>query len=187
MLATQPEQLLSVDVASDVMPTLHRVRADIGRELHAAQDALLEAENEQSRQEEEALALREQKTALKEALDKEASAKESLAAEQAAELAEAKGRTESLERQMAEERGRAGQGVSDSRASLETARKELDDFTTETTRVRKQMWEQIGCSLDMLLDHKSFVEKQLASLKVHCEEKAEAMRPLLSDDVAALE
>lgn len=70
---------------------------------------------------------------------------------------------------------------------LSAAQRELDEFTEECARTKKKMVDQICSSLDMLMDHKNMVEKQLAGLKEYCAEKAENMRPLLTDDPVDLE
>ena len=49
------------------------------------------------------------------------------------------------------------------------------------------MVEQVGDALDMVMDHKEFVERQLAMLREHIDECDQALRPLLANDAIDLE
>jgi hypothetical protein len=60
LLETRPDSLLSIDPSSVVAPAVREARAAIGRELHAFQDELIEAEALQARREEEAVTFVEQ-------------------------------------------------------------------------------------------------------------------------------
>ena len=65
--------------------------------------------------------------------------------------------------------------------------KELADFEAEASRAKKLMVEQVGDALDMVMDHKEFVERQLAMLREHIDECDQALRPLLANDAIDLE
>lgn len=60
LLETRPDSLLSIDPSAVVAPAVREARAAIGRELHALQDELIEAEALQARREEEAVTFVEQ-------------------------------------------------------------------------------------------------------------------------------
>ena len=69
LLETAPDALLSLDPSSVVAPAVREARAAIGRELHAFQDELIEAEALQARREEEFVTFVEQLEVIKATLD----------------------------------------------------------------------------------------------------------------------
>ena len=123
---------------------------------------------------------------LKATLEREGHQREIASSEHAAEMSKRKAETESLEERIAAERGRAGQTVDASKAQLAAAEKELADFEAEASRAKKLMVEQVGDALDMVMDHKEFVERQLAMLREHIDECDQALRPFLVNDAIDL-
>ena len=66
-------------------------------------------------------------------------------------------------------------------SEIRKCRRELDEFNQEAAKRKEKMYSILNSSLDMLLLHKSNVDKQLDSLKQHI-----AVLPLVSNLACAI-
>ena len=170
-----------------LVPGLQRVKAGFSAELSAAQDALLECEEEGTRREEQGHERSDELARLKAEQEKLEREEKRLREEHAKELADRKAETDRLEESLQSAKSANGQSVVASQSELAALQKELDEFTEDAAKKREKMYLHLVSSLDMLALHKENVEKQLASLKQHCAAKMEMLQPLLVDEVVDLE
>ena len=128
----------------------------------------------------------EQLATLKSDLTKLEAQEKRMKEEQKEELRKVKAETEALEEQMAKAKSATGANVAASEAELAALQKEYDEWSTSAAATRERIYNQLVSSIDMLTLHKEDVENQLAGLKKYCDDKCEALAPLLDEGAVEL-
>lgn len=181
-LASQPDDVFPVDVDAELKPGLFQLKASFTRELAAAQDTLLEAEQQQTRREEEKQERLEQLAGLKANLQRQEKEEKLLKEQQGRELEERHKETEVLHEQILAARSASGNSLLHSQSELACLQKEYDTYVAYSQHAREKMYNQLVSALDLLTIHKEHMEKQLESLHSHLAAKAQQLQPLLAAD-----
>lgn len=177
--ATAPEQLLNLDVGKVALPGLARVKAGLASELAAEQDALLAAEERETRRDEEQQERADELATLKTQLARVEREEKNTRETHAAELDERRAETEAMQDRILKARSATGSSLVASQTELDQLRKELDDFNAQSGIARERMHNQLVSALDMLMLHKEHIENHLLGVKAHCAAKTEHLAPLL--------
>jgi|TARA_B100000513_G_scaffold44013_1_gene16645 kinetochore protein NDC80 len=180
-LASHPDEALGADVHAELKPALLELKASFAHEHVSAQDQLLEAEQQQTKREEEKQERLDQLAGLKGNLQRQEKEERLLKEQQARELEGRHRETEVLHEQILAVRSSSGNSLLHSQSERATLQKEYDSYVAYSQHAREKMYNQLVSALDLLTIHKEHMEKQLESLHSHLGAKAQQLEPLLAD------
>jgi SMC interacting uncharacterized protein involved in chromosome segregation len=182
LLSSRPEALLSVEPSAVLVPALQRLKAEVQLELSAAQDARLEAEECETKREEDALERKEALQALKTSLERLEKEEKLLREQLSRELEERNKEAEDLQGHILERRANGGGSVSESNRKIAALQKEYAEFRTTSHHEREKMYNDLVSALSMVTEHKELIQAQIVDLKEYCIGKTELLQPLLAKD-----
>ena len=182
LLSSRPEALLSVEPSAVLAPALQRLKAEVQLELSAAQDARLEAEECETKRDEEALERKEALQALKTSLERLEKEEKLLREQLSRELEERNKEAEDLQGHILERRANGGGPVSESNRKIAALQKEYAEFRTTSHHEREKMYNDLVSALSMVTEHKELIQAQIVDLKEYCIGKTELLQPLLAKD-----
>lgn len=179
LLTSGSGSILSVDVSSVLKPEMLRIKASIAEKMAAAQDELLQAEEQETASEEarvERLEELQRRTAELGRLDKE----EALEREQhRRDLEACTHETETIREQIVSARSKAGSSLRESQQQLAALHKEYDELVHESEKARKKLFDQVSAVVDTLLTHKDQLARQLNDLLHHADASAKKLEHYL--------
>jgi len=182
LLSSRPEALLSIEPSAALVPALQRLKAEVQQELSAAQDARLEAEELETKREEDALERKEGLRALKASLER-LEKEEKLEKEQLSrELEERNKEAEDLQAHILERRAHGGGSICESNRKIAALQKEYAEFRTTSHHEREKMYNDLVSALSMVTEHKELIQAQIVDLKEYCISKTELLQPLLAKE-----
>jgi len=181
-LASRPERLLSIDVADALKSELARLKAEVARDVLAAQDALLEAEQQETQRELMKQERLEQLQVLNAELQRLEREEKLLREQHQREIDDCRRETEAVHAEILSTREVSAGTLLHSNAELASLQKEYDAFVLSSTHARKKILDQIGGMMNALLTHKDHITEQLDGLKDHISARAKQLEPLLARD-----
>ena len=138
-LESNPEGVLSVSPSGTLAPALVRLKAAFGREHASAQDALLDAEAEETRRDEAKAERLDELRALKADFARAEREEKVERERQARELAESNRETQAIQEKILAARGASGSSLLTSQGELSALQKEYDEFVSTSKHTREKM------------------------------------------------
>ena len=184
-LASQPDELLSLELQQELMPAVQGRKAALQKELFARQDECVKAEEAAVKCEEEATECTETMQAQKTALDRLEKEEAAVRAQLSREMQERNQAVELLqERIIAARTSTATGGSSDfgRQKALDALHAEYDEFKATSHAEREKMYNDLVSALSMVTEHKEQIQAQINDLKEYCESKVVLLQPMLAKD-----